>query len=63
MTIWALGKVGANARFIEASNPSDILGYMEKGDECAPVSMEDKNAGGTLQGPMVFVRAGSGAEL
>lgn len=54
MTIWAMGRTGARARFIEASRPEEILGYMEDGDQCAPVSVEDKERGGMIVGAMQF---------
>jgi len=62
MTIWAMGKIGERARFVEASRPEEILGYMEHGDQCAPVSVEDKERGGILLGSMSF-RTFTDAEL
>lgn len=62
MTIWAMGRIGARARFIEASRPEEILGYMENGDQCAPVSVEDKERGGVILGAMAF-RPFTDAEL
>ena len=62
MTIWAMGKIGERARFVEASRPEEILGYMEHGDQCAPVSVEDKERGGILLGSMSF-RPFSDAEV
>ena len=62
MTIWAMGRTGERARFIEASRPEEILGYMEDGDQCAPVSVEDKERGGIIIGAMQF-RAFTDAEL
>ena len=62
MTIWAMGRTGARARFIEASRPEEILGYMEEGDECAPVAVEDKERGGIILGAMQF-RPFNDAEL
>ena len=54
MTIWAMGRTGERARFIEASRPDEILGYMEDGDQCAPVSVEGKERGGVMLGAMQF---------
>ena len=54
MNSWAMGRTGARARFIEASRPEEILGYMEDGDQCAPVSVEDKERGGLMLGAMQF---------
>lgn len=62
MTIWAMGRIGARARFIEASRPEEILGYMENGDQCAPVSVDDKERGGIILGAMAF-RTFTDAEL
>lgn len=54
MTIWAMGRIGERARFIESSRPEEILGYMEEGDQCAPVSVDDKERGGIMLGAMQF---------
>jgi len=54
MTIWAIGAIGNSARFIESTEPSQILGYMEPGDQCAPVTVAQKERGGIMEGSMHF---------
>lgn len=54
MTIWAIGKAEENARFIEATDPTEVIGYMEAGDNLAPVSVAQKELGGNVIGPMQF---------
>lgn len=49
MTIWALGRPGEKARFIETSEPSDIIANMGAGEVCAPVSLAQKESAGGVK--------------
>lgn len=49
MTIWAIGKSGEKARFVETTEPADIIANMAAGEVCAPVSRLQKESPGGVE--------------
>jgi hypothetical protein len=49
MTIWAIGHPGEKARFVETTEPADIIANMHAGEVCAPVSRAQKDSLGGVR--------------
>lgn len=53
MNYWAIGARGGPARvFIQTANPAELIPQMKEGEEVAPVTKEQQEAGVTMLGDM-----------